>query len=104
VLVTAIVEFGLTYNHYLALTDAVRDGARVAALSRTAADPVGSVTNEVVTSASDLHLDPSHVSVASSWQPGADVTVGAWVDYSINVFGIPVWSGRLTSSTTGRVE
>ena len=40
-LVLGIIQFGITFNHYLTLTDAVRAGARQAAVSRTASDPVG---------------------------------------------------------------
>ena len=35
VLVFGIIQFGIVFNHYLTLTDAVRAGARQAAVSRT---------------------------------------------------------------------
>ncbi len=42
VLVFGIIQFGIVFNHYLTLTDAVRAGARQAAVSRTLPRPGGS--------------------------------------------------------------
>ncbi len=38
-LVFGIIQFGILFNHYLTLTDAVRAGARQAAVSRTLPEP-----------------------------------------------------------------
>ncbi len=104
VLLFAIVQFGVAFNHYLTLTDSVRAGARQAAVSREASDPVGAAVSQVRSSASDLKQSDLTVSVASSWAPGGDVTVTAKYPYSINIMGIIVHSGQLSSSTTERVE
>jgi Flp pilus assembly protein TadG len=100
----AIVQFGITFNNYLTLTDAARAGARRAAVSREASNPVGAAISQVRASASDLNQSNLQVSVTSSWTPGSDVTVTATYPYSINLMGIVVRSGRLSSSTTERVE
>jgi hypothetical protein len=42
--------------------------------------------------------------VTSGWNPGDDVTVQASTPYSLNLFGVVVASGRLSSSTVERVE
>jgi hypothetical protein len=73
-------------------------------ISRPAADPVGQVRQATVRSAGSLALPAGNVSVTSTWQPGADVTVSATYPYTISIFGIPVHSGSLSSSTTQRVE
>jgi hypothetical protein len=104
VLLTAIVQFGIVFRDYMNLTDAVRSGGRVAAISRTATDPGGTARAAVVTAAGGLTIDPARVSVTSTWQPGADVTVTASHPYSFTIFGIPVSTGSLSSSTTQRVE
>jgi len=98
------VQFGITFNHYLTLTDSVRAGARKAAVSREASDPVGAVVSQVRASATDLEQSNLSVSVTSSWTPGGDVTVTAKYPYSINIMGVVVNSGELSSSTTERVE
>jgi hypothetical protein len=102
--VTAIVEIGMTYNHYLGLTDAVRSGARVGAVSGSASDPEDTTEQAVRSAASGLQQSKLDVEVDSSWQSGADVTVTGSYPYTVTIFGIPVRSGSLTSSTTERVE
>jgi hypothetical protein len=102
--VLAIGQLGVTFFHYLDLADAVRAGARVAAVSANAADPAGTAAAAVQRSASDLNASQLHVDVSSDWQSGDTVTVSATYPYSISIFGIGVYSGSLASSTTERVE
>ena len=102
----AIFQFGLAFNDYLSLTDAVREGARKAAVSRHLVDPDEYVKEEVVKSGTDLGPDfgVEDVTVSSTWGPGEDVTVSATFPYSINLLGFVVREGDLTSTTTERVE
>lgn len=106
ILVTAIAQLGVAYHRSLLLADAVRDGARVAAVSRSVPDPAGAATAAVVRSAPGLDASElrSGTTVTSTWEAGADVTVEATYPYRIDVFGLPVYAGRLESSTTERVE
>jgi Flp pilus assembly protein TadG len=101
-----IVQFGIAFMHSVTLTDAVRAGARKAAVSRTATDPAQTTKNAVLGAASDLDastLSP-RISVSSTWQPGDNVTVNATYPYKISLLGIVVASGDLHSTTTERVE
>ena len=117
----AIIQFGLTLNNYVTLTSAVRDGARKGSVSRTVADPVGTTVSAVKSSAANLNESgctstacSSNCSVslcvtvspasASSWTPGADLTVTATYPYSISLFGLVVKTGTLSSSVTERIE
>jgi Flp pilus assembly protein TadG len=99
-----IIQFGIAFNNYVALTDSVRAGARFAAVDRLSADPVGDTKTKVKTASGDL--DPTKVlpTVTSSWGHGDDVVVSATYPYSINLLGVVVASGWLTSTTTERVE
>jgi Flp pilus assembly protein TadG len=99
-----IIQFGIAFMNNVALTDAVRAGARKAAVSRSAADPTQATKTAVLGAATDL--DPAKVSinVTSDWVSGDTVTVDATYPYSINLLGIVVASGNLHSSTTERVE
>lgn len=100
-----IIQFGIAYNHFETVTDAARVGARKAAVSRTDTDPVGEAVQAAKDSASGL--DPSQMNVvvnAPSWTSGSDVTVQVSYPYSIDIFGLVVKSGDLTSSTTERIE
>jgi Flp pilus assembly protein TadG len=99
-----IVQFGILFNNYLTLTDAVRAGAREAAVVRDSADPAGAATAAVRSSASSLDQSHLAVGVTSGWQPGSDVTVTASYPYAVSLLGWVVASGSLTSQTTERVE
>ncbi|MGE5691806.1 MAG: TadE/TadG family type IV pilus assembly protein [Pseudomonadota bacterium] len=102
----AIVQFGIVFKQYITLTDAVREGARKAAVSRMRADRDSYVKNAVVTAGSDLgsSFRTSNVSVTSTWDPGSDVTVRAVFGFNIDVLGRVVKSGDMTSTATERVE
>jgi len=103
-LLFAVIQFGITFNNYVTLTDATRAGARKAAVSRQQSSPSAVVTTAVRNSAANLTQSNLNVSVTSTWQPGADVTVTATYPYKIKLLGIPLKQGFLTSTTTERVE
>ena len=98
-----IVQFGITFKDYVTLTDAVRAGARTAAVSRNSADPTAD-TIARVKSASDLTTASVAVTVTSTWVHGDDVVVTGKYPYSISLFGVVVASGQLSTTTTERVE
>ena len=111
-LVFGLVQFGILFNNYVALTDAVRSGARQAAVSRSLTDPEGTTVNRVTRAAGHLKTSDLQISVdpydptkgTATWAQGGDVTVTASYPYSINLLGFVVKSGLLTSQTTERVE
>jgi Flp pilus assembly protein TadG len=100
----AIIQFGIAFNNYVTLTDAVRAGARTAAVSRGVSDPEGAVETAVDTASADLDTSKVDVDIKSNWGPGDDVTVTAKYPYSISLFGLIVSSGDLKSTVTERVE
>jgi hypothetical protein len=111
VLLLGIVQFGVVFNHYLTLTDAVRAGARRAAVARL--DPptqrTSIIEDKVREAAADLDTSvggPLDIDVdePSSWEPGEDVVVKATYDYQLKILGLVVKTGELTSETTERVE
>src|SRR6476620_6996409 len=54
VVLFGIIQFGIVFSNYVALTDAVRAGARTAAVSRSAIDPVGDTKARVKDASGDL--------------------------------------------------
>jgi Flp pilus assembly protein TadG len=106
VVLFGIIQFGITFSNYVALTDAVRAGARTAAISRSATDPVGDTKARVMDASGDLDATKVVPTVATplGWTHGADVKVTATYPYSISLLGIVVASGFLSSSTTERIE
>jgi Flp pilus assembly protein TadG len=106
VLLFGIIQFGITYNHYVTITDAARAGARKGAVSRNlgAGTATSTTENQVRSSASDLDQSKLEVAVTSGWGPGSDLTVKASYPYDINLLGFVVASGKVSSTTTERVE
>ena len=103
-LLFGVIQFGITFNNYITLTDAVRAGARKGAVGRHLSNPQAAVTTQVRNAATDLKSSGLQITVNSTWAQGSDVTVTATYPYSINLLGVVVKSGRLSSSTTERVE
>jgi Flp pilus assembly protein TadG len=113
-LVLGIVQFGILFNNYITLTDAVRAGARQAAVSRTLANPTQVTTDRVRRSAAGLDSSKLAVTVAphdpngppnnTDWAQGGDVTVSATYPFSINLMVFVVRTGNLKAATTERVE
>lgn len=108
----AIYQFGQVFVNYMDVTSASREGARKAAVSR-AAGSCSVVDGLAVTAAkgggSDLNVSNLNVTVSrtctnNTYAQSSDVTVTATYPYSINIMGVVVSSGTLTSSTTMRVE
>ena len=103
-LLFAVIQFGIVFNNYVTLTDATRAGARKAAVGRQLANPQGATITAVRGSATDLNQSDLNVTVNSTWQAGSDVAVTANYPYAISLLGMVVKSGRISSTTTERVE
>jgi Flp pilus assembly protein TadG len=109
VLLLAILEMGITFNNYLAVTDAARAGARKAIVARISGLTNADVVSAVRTAASDLNQGKLSVSVDDptdpGWtKPGSDISVTVTYPYSINVLGWVVSAGNLKSTMTDRLE
>jgi Flp pilus assembly protein TadG len=106
-LLFAVIQFGIVFNNWVQLTDATRAGARKGAVSRHLSNPSAACVSAVRASATNLKAADLIVTCSAThnpWQPGDDVTVNATYPYSISLFGLVSKSGRLSSTTTERVE
>jgi Flp pilus assembly protein TadG len=103
-LVFGVIQFGIAFNNYIALTDAARAGARKAAVSRLSGNGSSAGENATRAAAADLNQSNLEVTVSSSWTQGSDVSVTATYPYSISLLGMIVKSGRLSTTVTERVE
>jgi Flp pilus assembly protein TadG len=103
-LLFAVIQFGITFNSYVTLTDATRAGARKAAVSGKAPNPANTCVAAIRGSAKDMNQSDLQPNCTSTWQPGSDVTVTATYPYKISLLGLVVKTGRLSSTTTERVE
>jgi Flp pilus assembly protein TadG len=103
-LLFAVIQFGIAFNNYVTLTDATRAGARKAAVSGKDPSPANTCVTAIRSSAKDMNQSDLQPNCTSTWQPGADVTVTATYPYKISLLGLVVKTGRLSSTTTERVE
>jgi Flp pilus assembly protein TadG len=103
-LLFGVIQFGIVFNNYITVTDAVRAGARKGAVGRHLKNPDAAVVQSVRDAGNGLKQSDLNVTVASSWQQGEQVTVTGSYPYSISLLGLVVKSGRLTSTTKERVE
>jgi Flp pilus assembly protein TadG len=104
VLLLGVIQFGIAFNNYVTLTDAVRAASRKAAVSRESGDPVGACATAASNAAGDLDQTQLKVTCASSWAPASDVTVTGTYPYSINLLGWVVKTGDLKTEIKERVE
>jgi Flp pilus assembly protein TadG len=99
-----IVQFGIVFNNYLTLTDAVRAGSRKGTVSRLAANPKGTTEQAVKDAAGGLDQGEILVDAQSSWQPGEPLIVTATYPYEVKILGKVIASGDLSSEIKERVE
>jgi Flp pilus assembly protein TadG len=108
-LLLGIVQGGIAFHNYITVTDAARAAARQAILSRVGGITAAQVTQTAQGAAADLNPATLGVVVADPLDPtfnhaGSTLTVTVTYPYSINILGIVVSSGNLTSTMTGRLE
>ncbi len=104
ILVFGIVQFGIAYNNYIALTHAAREGARLAAVNMDEILGIEEFENRIKESA------PS-VSIESITLSGQDGNIGDSVAVTVTgeVLNIEIplagsWPVQLTSTATLRLE
>jgi len=104
ILVFGIVQFGIAYSNYIALTHAAREGARLAAVNMDEILGIEEFENRIKESA------PS-VSIESITLSGQDGNIGDSVAVTVTgeVLNIEIplagsWPVQLTSTATLRIE
>jgi Flp pilus assembly protein TadG len=107
-LLLAIVQAGVAFNHYLAVTDAARAAARQAVEARVGGVTVADIQQAAQNAAGGLDLS-GRVTVADPTDPtfthgGSTVTVTVVYPYSISLLGLPISTGNLQSTMTDRLE
>jgi Flp pilus assembly protein TadG len=104
--VIGLVQFGIMFQNYVEVAAAARAGARIASVGRVngSATAKAGATTEAQNAAKDLDKTKLKVTVTSSWAQGSPVTVTVTYPYSLALYGMPVSSGTLSSSTTMRLE
>lgn len=108
-LLLGILQAGIAFHDYLAVTDAARAAARQAIEARVSGITPADVTQAAQDAAADLNKTKLGVTLVNPTDPtfttpGSTLTVTVTYPYSINVLGFVVAAGNLTSKMTGRLE
>lgn len=105
-LLVAIFQLGRAYAESIQVTNAAREGARKALTSRNAPSGVQGVVSAAKTSTWSLDQSRMNVSVdaPAPWTGGQTVQVTVTYPYSVDILGVVVASGTLSSSSSARVE
>jgi Flp pilus assembly protein TadG len=106
VLLFGIIQFGIVFNNYVALTDAARAASRKGAVSRSSSDPKGDCEATGYAAGTNLKNPGTDfvLTCDSSWAIGSDVTVTATYPYDIKLLDWVVASGSLNTTMKERVE
>jgi Flp pilus assembly protein TadG len=126
ILVTGIIQFGLLFNKYITLTDAVRNGARTLAVGRGLSNPCDPAVLQMVKSASAIGLTSGQVTPSFSSSSdycgtgtytyntsgntggneiqGDQATVTATQPFTLSVFGMSIWQLNLSASASDGIE
>jgi Flp pilus assembly protein TadG len=106
VMLFGIIQFGIIFNNYVALTDAARAASRKGAVSRNASDPKGDCEATGYAAGANLRNPGTDfvLTCDSSWDIGSDVTVTATYPYDIKLLDWVVTSGTLNTTMKERVE
>lgn len=103
-----VFEFGTAFWSYQQVSAAASEGARRAAVSRTANDKTGVVTTAVRNAAPNLDADDLNVALnpggGATWAPGSSVSVTVTYPEDVRILGISIWDDNLTVTRTARVE
>jgi Flp pilus assembly protein TadG len=108
-LLLGIVQGGIVFHNYLTVTDAARAAERQAIEARISSVTLSDVQQAARSAAPDLSQSKLGVALADPADPtfktsGSTLTVTVTYPYAINLLGIVVASGNLTSQMTGRLE
>jgi Flp pilus assembly protein TadG len=105
VVIIGIVQGAVMFSHYLTLTNAVRTGARAAAIAGASGQSAAEdAASQAIDQAASGVVEPGSVAASSnSWTSGDSVTVTAKAPYSLTLFGVTVMAGDFTSTTTERI-
>jgi Flp pilus assembly protein TadG len=108
-LLLGIVQGGITFHNYITVTDAARAAARQAIEVRVSGVTPLDVQQAAWDAAPDLNHSKLGVTLTDPDDPtfkhgGSQVVVTVTYPYDVNILGIGIASGSLSSQMTGRLE
>jgi Flp pilus assembly protein TadG len=109
VLLLGVVQFGIVWSHYISVTQASREAARRGAVNRIAGQTgmVSAAEGAARSASPDLSSTDLGISVSTqtgTWNVGDPLQVTVTYPYTIDLLGVVVKSGYLSSTTVMRIE
>jgi Flp pilus assembly protein TadG len=102
-LIAGILQFGLAFRNYLAITDAARAGAREAVVHRSTACASARAAIQRTVSSTQWSVISSRITCGPVGDVGAPFTVSISYPFSIGVASVTK-TGAFTASATERFE
>ena len=105
-LLFAVVQFGAVLNEWVEVSQAARVGARTASVSRKSGDVDTKAVAAVRASVSKVDEDELDVEVTPDgpWSKGSPVSVRVSYPYEVNLLGLGLKSGTMSSEATARMQ
>ncbi|MCW2921821.1 MAG: hypothetical protein JWL76_1695 [Thermoleophilia bacterium] len=104
VILFAVVEFGMAFWTYQQVSAAASEGARRAAVSRTAGDRTTRARDSARAASPGLTASSMNVTTTSTWVAGDPVTVVVTYPEDITIMGKQLFHKDLKVTRTMRVE
>ena len=118
-IVFGLLKVAVIYGDYIALQHAARDGARKGSVTRGTGDANAAAVTAAVTTAvqgSGSILDPTKMNITVTgldsnvapdgtlWEAHDRVQVTVTYPWKLDVIGLTVWSGTMSSTTQAIIE
>jgi Flp pilus assembly protein TadG len=118
-LVFGLLKVATIYGDYVALQQAARDGSRKGSVTRGTGDANSTSVSAAVTTAvqgSAAFLDPTKMGITVTgldsydapngtlWEAHDRVEVTVTYPWKLDVLGLPVWSGTMSTTTQAIIE
>ena len=100
----AVFEFGTAFWRFQQVSSAASEGARAAAVARTADDPAGVASQAARDAIPALDDGDLQIATTSTWSVGDEVTVTVSYPEQISILGISIYDSRLTAERSMRIR
>jgi Flp pilus assembly protein TadG len=118
-IIFGLLKVGTIYGDYVALQHAARDGSRKGSVTRGTGNANPAAVSSAVTTAvqqAGTFLDPTKMGITVTgldsnidpdgtlWEPEDRVQVTVTYPWKLDILGLPVWSGTMSTTTQALIE
>ena len=118
-IIFGLLKVGTIYGDYVALQHAARDGSRKGSVTRGTGNANPAAVSSAVTTAvqqAGTFLDPTKMGITVTgldsnidpdgtlWEPEDRVQVTVTYPWKLDILGLPIWSGTMSTTTQALIE